>query len=231
MYLIILAASVVVVVTIVRNLSRGAGRQSASDDGPIYAGYPVNDSPSYREPSKIDRDAFYLNLQKTIHWTEKIVGNIKDVSAIDYSRVLRTTNLLYNNRPFYSWDFDTTWVSPTEGGNFDYFKVLSLAMEHRTDTELIESAVEKGKILAFEIDITTCDGAPIEVSEGFVDDFDIPPIDTWFFVTKKYLYCWIPTLFIGKMQDAINVEILGSYQWLEDTAPNLNSQILDRVKK
>jgi len=74
---------------------------------------------------------------------------------------------------------------------------------------------ELGKVLRFEI--------------GFVDDSDIPPIDTWFYVTKKYLYCWIPTLFLDKMQDAIDVEILNSYEWLEKVDPALNIEMEKKI--
>lgn len=229
MYFVILVASVVVTVTIVRNLSRRISRQSANDNEPVYAGYPANDFSSYREPSNIDRDELYLNLRKTINWTNNIVANIENTSAIDYSRALRTVNPLYNGKPFYSWySADEPWV--VTPNSFDYPAILDQVIKPRTDTALIESVADKGKILVFEIDITTHDGAPIAESNGFVDESDIPPIDTWFFVTKKYLYCWIPTLFIGKIQDAIDVEILGSYTWLEEAMPDLNKQILDKVK-
>jgi hypothetical protein len=86
-----------------------------------------------------------------------------------------------------------------------------------------------GKILLFSIDRTTHDGAPCNVSEGFVDESDIPPIDTWFYITKSYLYCWIPTLFVEKMQSAIDVEILDSYAWLENSNPGLNTRILSMI--
>jgi hypothetical protein len=229
MYLIILVASVVAIVTIARNVRRGSGKRSADEEEPIYAGYPQRNFSSWNEPANIDKDVFYLNLKKTIHWTDKIVGNIENIATIDYSRVLRTVNPVSKGRPLYSWySPDEPWIATPL--IFNYPDILDQVMNLRNDTSSIESPLAKGKILAFEIDITTHDGAPVAATSGFVDESDIPPIDTWFFVTDKYLYCWIPALFIGIMQDAIEVEIFGSYNWLEDVKPDLNALISDKLK-
>ena len=145
---------------------------------------------------------FYVNLKKTICWTEAIISRIEDTSKIDYATVLRTT----------------PGLTPTAG--IDYNAFLKAALSVRTGTNLPNQKVEEmGRILQFEIDVTTHDGAPF-AEDGFVDESDIPPIDTWFYVTDKYLYCWIPTLFIDVMQRAIDVEIMGSYTWLDGAIPS-----------
>src|SRR5689334_20081821 len=135
-------------------------------------------------------DQFHYNLSRTIAWTEKIVDSIRDPSSINYSKVLRTINPLYEGRPFYN--FDGEYICPLKN-NFNYapllFYILSLRREKINSTKDINSL---GKILRFQIEITTVDGAPVAGSEGFVDLYDIPPIDTWFYITKWYLYCWIP---------------------------------------
>ena len=177
------------------------------------------------------KDDFYTNLQKTIVWTEKIIDLIDDSCEIDYSKVLRTTNPIYDGKPFYKFsDNGYGFASAPEIG-FDYKTVLTDALSIRPATMLPQTNLNNmGKILKFEIDVTTHDGAPSSVS-GFVDESDIPPIDTWFYITKKYLYCWIPTIFTGKMQDVIDVEILGSYHWLEEINPEVNRQILARLQQ
>jgi|GEM_PF-1340859 len=187
----------------------------------------------YNEPGDIYKDTFYSNLVKTIAWTEKIIAAIPDQSAIDYLRVLRSTNPVYNGRPFYSYGAESRYgYAATPEIYFDYSLVLNEALLIRHDTiGAMDEPANYGKILVFEIDVTTHDGVPIVVSDGFVDESDIPPIDTWFFITKQYLYCWIPTLFIAKMQLAIDVEMFGSYGWLELVNPSLNEQLLDRLKK
>jgi len=172
-------------------------------------------------------DQFHYNLSRTIAWTQNIVNGIRDHSSINYSKVLRTINPLYEGKPFYNFDNE---VCPLDN-DFNYapilFYILGLRKEKINGTKDINSL---GKILRFQINITLVDGAPIECSEGFVDLYDIPPIDTWFYITKEYLYCWIPTMFIRKMQDAIDVEVLDSYAWLEDIEPELNNQIIHRLQ-
>ncbi|MBN9386362.1 MAG: hypothetical protein J0H74_36730 [Chitinophagaceae bacterium] len=156
---------------------------------------------------------FYDDLLKTVGWTESIIIAIKDIDNIDHSRVLRTTNPLYEGKSFYT--FDEASIAMPPNIPFNYEDVLSEAMSTRPASTLsLEDICDLGKILRFQIDITTLDGAPC-AENGFVDSSDIPPIDTWFCIARPYLYCWIPRLFIDKMQDVIDVEILGSYEWIE----------------
>jgi hypothetical protein len=180
------------------------------------------------EPSKYINsftDDFYLNLVRTINWTEKIISRIENKSQINYATVLRQTNPVYQGEPFY-YNFAAT---PDIG--FNYLAVLNDALTVReANSVVIKDINELGQILEFDIDITTHDGAPCAESEGFVDESDIPPMDTWFYLTRTKLYCWIPKIFIDKMQAAIDVEILESYRWVKDSNPSLQLQIIDCIK-
>ena len=186
----------------------------------------------YHDDEEFSND-FYLNLQKTINWTEDVFKKTETNSKIDYSLVLRSTNPIYKGKPFYTFrdlSYLSNAASPPEL-RFNYKSVLEDIMRSRDNMSKTNIELnDLGKILTFQIDITTLDGAPCAES-GFVDEADIPPIDTWFYITKKYLYCWIPTMFIPKMQDAIDVEILESYSWLETSNPNLNQKILFNIQK
>lgn len=136
---------------------------------------------------------------------------------------------MYNGRPFYDFSCKGSPAPPVV--SFDYNYILQEALAPRDNINLNLSEFDlSGRILVFKIDITTYDGAPVANSEGFVDEADIPPIDTWFYITKEYLYCWIPDMFISVMQDAIDVEIFGSYEWLQDINAGLNKQVLQEVK-
>jgi len=182
-------------------------------------------------PDNSFTDEFYSNLIRTINWTEKIVARIEDKSKINYSTILRQTNPDYEGKPFYSYDETYYSFAATPEINFNYLTVLTEALKVRNEDEITFSDFsELGQIIEFEIDLTTHDGAPCAETDGFVDESDIPPIDTWFYLTKKYLYCWIPNLFIDKMQGAINVELFDSYHWLKDSKPNLQLQTIDRLK-
>jgi hypothetical protein len=175
------------------------------------------------------KDHFYENLRKTIAFTEQIISKIKDVSSINYGTILRTTNPIYLGRPFYTF-YENSYLVSSSIDSFDYTAILSAGLSVRENIHLPDKNLEElGKILKFEIDICLYDGAPCS-ENGFVDESDIPPIDTWFYITKKYLYCWIPTLFIGPMQDVIDVKALASYTWLEEADPELNRQVFKILK-
>lgn len=175
-------------------------------------------------------DEFYRDLKRTVSWTEAIIAGITDIERIDYLRTFRVTNPIYEGRPFYIFNDDAMTAS-VPNVPFNYDLLLSEALMKRPKTVLpVNNYAELGRILRFEIDQTVYDGAP--ASElGFVDEADIPPIDTWFYITKKYLYCWIPALFIDKMQDAMDVEMLGSYAWLDMINPELNCEIGEKLSR
>ena len=191
-----------------------------------YANYSHLYNPDYAFT-----DEFYLNLIKTINWTEKIVSSIEDKSQINFSTVLRLTNPNYEGNPFYSYDGTYFSFAATPEISFNYLTVFNEALAVRKDsTFTTEDINQLGQILEFDIDMTTHDGAPCSESEGFVDESDIPPIDTWFYITEHLLYCWIPNIFIEKMQAAIDVEIFDSYRWIKNSNPSLQIQIVDRLK-
>lgn len=176
-------------------------------------------------------DTFYSNLIATINWTEKIVNSIEHTSQINYSTILRVTNPDYEGKPFYRYKDTWSGFAATPEISFNYLSVLQKALTVRTDkSSTFSNFKQLGQILEFDIDETTHDGAPCAESEGFVDESDIPPIDTWFYLTKTKLYCWIPTLFIEKMQGAIDVEIFDSYRWIKDSNPTLQLETIDRLE-
>ncbi|MGX7687823.1 hypothetical protein ACWA1C_11710 [Flectobacillus roseus] len=183
------------------------------------------------KPDNSFSDDFYSNLLTTISWTEIIVSNIEDKSQINYSTILRLTNPDYEGKPFYRYEGTWSGFAATPDISFNYLSVLQQALAVRPDkNSVLKDITQLGQILEFDIDLTTHDGAPCAESDGFVDESDIPPIDTWFYLTKTKLYCWIPTIFIEKMQGAIDVEIFDSYRWIKDSNPSLQIQTIDRLK-
>lgn len=185
----------------------------------------------YAQESEVDSETFFSNLLRTVMFTESIVQKTEVNEDLDYSRVLRTTNPQYKEHPFYIYETDLPHeFANTPGISFNYAELLSKAMDKRPAADVCVIDPQRlGRILAFEIDVTTHDGVPVFESAGFVDNSDIPPIDTWFFITHKYLYCWIPTLFIPQMQAAINVEMLDSYHWLDQWHPALSNRMMKRL--
>jgi hypothetical protein len=173
----------------------------------------------------IPNKKFITALCNTIRWTEQIVRSFADKPVYNYGTALRQGSPIYKGKPFYTYEMENYAKPPRVP--FNYHKVLKAALYERNIEPLQLSNIDSlGKILLFETDLTTYDGIAIVESLGFVDFADIPPIDTWFYVTDELLYCWIPALFIEKMNAAMAVEVYDSYKWLNETNPALNSRII-----
>jgi len=196
---------------------------------PGHHSIPEGFSHLYNEDSNFTEE-FYFNLAKTIIFTENIIGKIEDAAKINFTTILRLVNPIYKGKPFYTFvDTSYGYVANSVRHPFNYDTILKEALEVRTETILPKGDIRSlGKILEFDNDLTTYDGAAC-AEGGFVDEGDIPPLDTWFYVTKTKLYCWIPSMFVGKIEDAMAVEIFESYHWLEESDPFFNLEIFKRL--
>ena len=185
---------------------------------------------------------FRNNLIQVITWTNQLSQNFDSQNG-KYGLVFRQTNPIYKNNLLYNfgkqsdeisnlnfeYDFGKDYCS---WNNYDYSPdgydhLLEEAIKARGKSEYVDLSTidELGRIISFQTCVTTHDGAPIVESKNFVDESDVPPIDTWFYVKRNYyhseykcdqsLFCWIPKKFEQIMQQAIDVEILDSYRWLD----------------
>ncbi|GGH78022.1 hypothetical protein GCM10011379_45250 [Filimonas zeae] len=192
---------------------------------------PFPDYSRYYKSDNVFTNEFYSNLIRTINWTEKIIKGLDTEEKINYSRVLRSVNPDYEGVPFYRYDEALSSYASTPGLSFDYLKVLDKALKPREDSSFVYRDINLlGQILEFYIDVTTHDGAPAAETDGFIDESDIPPIDTWFYLTRTKLYCWIPKMFIRTIENACEVEILDSYRWVKDEYPALQMQVEEGLK-
>lgn len=180
------------------------------------------------------------NLKVTIAWTTQLSEGF-DFENGNYATVFRQTNPYIKGEKLYSFEkvpFNEIWVSWNidDLSEANYKLAFSSANDKRRRDlkRKIDSLDLYGRILLFQTTITTHDGAPITESEGFVDDGDIPPIDTWFYLKDRFyenginnliLFSWIPKNFEKLIQNAIDVEILYSYDWLDEYNPKLNEEI------
>lgn len=170
---------------------------------------------------------FTKNLIQVICWTEELSKKF-DFQNGKYGLVFRKTNPELNGSKLYSFDDDyATWT--IDDYSFDnYDLLLDLALKQRPNSDPVDLSKldELGRILSFQTCVTTHDGAPIVESKNFVDEGDVPPIDTWFYLKRNYfhsdykyeqsLFCWIPKKFEKVVQQAIDVEILDSYRWFDE---------------
>lgn len=87
-----------------------------------------------------------------------------------------------------------------------------------------------GDILVAEIDNTVCDGASEHESLGLVDLYDIPPIDTWFYLIKnnegKLLFCWIPDFVKQHAINAVEVNCADCLYWFDPSEDEVRSEQL-----
>ena len=193
-------------------------------------------------------------------WTEYLMEEFSNqYNELDNSRLFRQINPLVYGQPLYKYNeayvsWSVEWTVDHSLGAFEQ----ALQQVFRQREEIINQDIvfpnfqELGRILSFETQITTYDGAAAFQSNGFIDESDAPPIDTWFYleesikqqVKKPYslffwktkrevekipslcLFCWIPKQFESVMQAAIDVEIFDSYHWLDEASPVVYQQIV-----
>ena len=171
---------------------------------------------------------FVQNLRKTVAWTEFLMSLEETVEVY---RIFRKTIPKIGGVPLFDlfhWEVD--WHFPVD--KLETFQVaLKEAMAVRKDPGSTLPEIN-GRILCFDIGLSTNDGAAWPESDGFMDEWDIPPIDTWFALNDdraRYkagtLFCYIPEAFIKYVENAISVEIFGSYQWLDVLYPEMDAAV------
>jgi hypothetical protein len=89
--------------------------------------------------------------------------------------------------------FLTEWgIDPTEKEN-EYLisELFEKQLTHKSANvaKSHNDTMFRGDILVAQIDNTVIDGASAVVSVGLIDDFDCPPIDTWFYQAQSRDNC------------------------------------------
>ncbi|AEV98985.1 hypothetical protein A4D02_10535 [Niastella koreensis] len=81
-----------------------------------------------------------------------------------------------------------------------------------------------GDIVISSINESVLDGASEVQSFGLFDIYDIPPIDTWFYLMntdggKRLLFAWIPEGYIHYANNAVEVNCMDCIGWFKDWYP------------
>jgi hypothetical protein len=88
----------------------------------------------------------------------------------------------------------------------------------------------QGDILISQIDCTVVDGASEVQSLGLVDVYDIPPIDTWFYLIKskesRLLFAWIPNELRHYANEAVLVNCVDCINWFQSWYPEDYEQLM-----
>jgi len=178
----------------------------------------------------INKQVFADNLKLTQAYCDVQLKN----GISDNAKIFRTYNPLYGNKHLFSFvtehfDFDiepnlkyctlTKWiVDPTEKESIvDNLFMDQLSYKKQCIRSIERDKTYTGSILVAQIDCTVIDGASEVQSSGLVDQYDIPPIDTWFYLTRtnesRLLFAWIPDEFVKYADEAVQVNCVDCINW------------------
>ncbi|QNH63166.1 hypothetical protein [Hymenobacter sediminicola] len=115
------------------------------------------------------------------------------------------------------------WNKKSDPYLHDSFVTLfcrQLEFKNTVSGKLSYSDVFRGKILVVEHGQNIPDGATEPETSGFFDEWDLPPIDTWFYNTYSepnggILFAWIPEKFVELTDKAIDIQFLNILHWFE----------------
>lgn len=178
----------------------------------------------------IDLKTFKTNLARTQQYCEQQLLQ----TGKHFADILRSINPPYGdgNAPLFTYSF---WSSPNHPGYNGY---ITEWQENPIDSiHLIEwlfdiqhnikqqqpsqiTDVPSGCILVFHVDDTLWHGAARVETAGFIDDYNFPPVDTWFYLHKdasseSVLFAWIPEPFVHAVDNGIAVNPEGCIKWMD----------------
>jgi len=159
---------------------------------------------------------------------------IKNTDKSD-AEILRSINLVSNDKRFFSFlpgSFDRIkWeIHPYEDDAYPF--LFEEQMQQKRKLVKPEKSVFEGRILVLEIDSVITDGASETETKGFIDEYDCPPIDTWFYLIQgnvgRTLYAWIPQPFISIVQVGIDVNAMDLFKWQND---KVDVQVKETIRR
>jgi hypothetical protein len=115
----------------------------------------------------------------------------------------------------YSWNYDIR--DPISEVN-DLCRKRAEAADTRLDLNENLDSFAAGKLLLFYPNETLCDGAACQSSNGFFDNWNIPPWDTWIWYSglpheSQVLYSWVPSQFIELASTGVSVNPEQCIRW------------------
>jgi hypothetical protein len=109
-------------------------------------------------------------------------------------------------------------TDPDDPARFADVFTQQLAHKMVASAELAPQVFYPGRILVADYGLNIPDGVVEMETDGFFDEFDLPPIDTWFYNGYSepeggILFAWIPKQFAGLAQRAIDMQFLDILHW------------------
>ena len=171
----------------------------------------------------IDRNIFLENLKLTQNYCE----SHKMVDKKNICSILRNINPVINGNKV----FDFKNINDDQFGKLQltnwkidplYKKdiineIYIIQLNYKKLNVIKKQSISDGKILITRYKDTLFEGFCELVSNGFIDEYDLPPIDTWFYLDDTAdLYSWVPNEFIPNVDKAINSSSTDIYSWIEN---------------
>jgi len=185
----------------------------------------------------IDKNIFLTNL-----WLTRQYCDIQKVHTEKNSTsIFRSINPQINGRNIFKFNlsdygleqdvrfnFLTEWTSDPFARESEYLisELFEGQIAHKKAniTKNSSDSTFRGDILIVQVDNTVIDGASAVVSNGLIDDYDCPPIDTWFYKIEstkgRLLFAWIPHEFVSLANDAIRANPVECLNWFKNWYPN-----------
>ena len=174
---------------------------------------------------EINKETFFQNLNLTqIYCEQRIQDKSKSIA-----KILRSLNLKYANKKIFEFEWNkeykvelTKWNVEFLDNDFQIIKELYEQQMSRKKQSIGTNQNKdfKGRIFVSEFESGMTDGASEIESKGLIDGYDLPPIDTWFYLTKKNnrqnIYAWIPERLEVEANNAIEVNLLDVLSWMEN---------------
>ena len=188
---------------------------------------------------EIDKETFIQNLYLTQFYCEQ---KIQDKSK-SIAKILRSLYLEYKDKDIFGFEWNKKYKIELTKWNFEIldnnFQIVSELFEQqlirkKQSIELYENKNFRGKIFVSEFGCTVTDGASEIESKGLIDVYDLPPIDTWFYILKKNntqnIFAWIPERFEREANSAIEVNCVDILSWLNNWDKDLFNNF-EKIKK
>ena len=178
-----------------------------------------------------DIDTFRANLLLTQQYCEMQLCN----SEKSEGEILRSINPEYQGEPIFTFiagQYDkSTIISEWRVPPFDNDSIVGELFEKQLEfkravADRQQQSIFSGRILASEYDQTVTEGGAESESNGIIDIYDIPPIDTWVYILQtrrtKILFSCIPERFVALVDEGIKISILDILYWIHNPEYALN---------
>jgi hypothetical protein len=191
---------------------------------------------------KIDPVSFGHNLYKTQQYCHlQMSYPAVDDSLLDVASIFRSFNPALYNKEIFEFGIESIrnyetnkevlcktayWTSDPLEYDWSIMTLLRDQLDYKD--KCIKNSTSrllyKGSIAITKINETVVDGASAVSSCYLFDDYDLPPIDTWFYhLTQSgegtLLFGWIPEAYESYANDAIAVNCLDCIGWFHKWYP------------